>query len=145
MKTIFAVTAKEKRHDMGDKIVQEITESIKRYNKNTCEISHELVAIQKEYTGGSKVWLRTDFFNRVVAHVLHANFICKCVEAFCPVDVAPKSEGEWIITNNRNLEIIRECSHCHAKTYYPIALRFNCRLTRYCEDCGAKMKEATDE
>ena len=56
-----------------------------------------------------------------------------------------QSEGEWIITNNRNLEIIRECSHCHAKTYYPIALRFNCRLTRYCEDCGAKMKEATNE
>lgn len=51
-----------------------------------------------------------------------------------------QATGEWIITNNRNLEIIRECTNCHAKTYYPIELKFNCRKSRYCEDCGAKMK-----
>lgn len=56
-----------------------------------------------------------------------------------------RAEGEWIITNNRNLEIIRECSNCHAKTYYPIELKFNCRKSRYCEDCGAKMKGNDDE
>ena len=51
-----------------------------------------------------------------------------------------QSKGEWIIINNRNLEIIRECTNCHAKTYYPIELKFNCRKSRYCEDCGAEMK-----
>ena len=51
-----------------------------------------------------------------------------------------QSEGEWVITNNRDLEIIRECSNCHSKTYFPFNPILHCRTPKYCEDCGAKMK-----
>ena len=71
--------------------------------------------------------------------------------------------GEWIITNNRDLEIIRECSVCHAKAYYPINpqnlqmykscylktgltidVQMNIRKSPHCEDCGADMRGNPD-
>lgn len=53
-------------------------------------------------------------------------------------DVVEVIHGEWIITEEV-LETIRECSCCHCKTYYPKPVRFNCKKSPYCEDCGAKM------
>lgn len=90
----------------------------------------EMAKVIDEYTEplSARDIHKADFSEKFAEHLYNAGY-------------RKQSEGEWIITNNRNLEIIRECSHCHAKTYYPIALRFNCRLTRYCEDCGAKMTE----
>lgn len=51
-----------------------------------------------------------------------------------------QSEGEWIITDIKYLEITRECSNCHSKTYFPYNPMMHCRKPQYCEYCGAKMK-----
>ena len=56
-----------------------------------------------------------------------------------PCNVVEVRHGEWIITEEVS-EIIRECSCCHCKTYYPKSMRFNCRESPYCEDCGADMR-----
>ena len=64
----------------------------------------------------------------------------KTAESLYNAGYRKQSEGEWIITNNRDLEIIRECSNCHSKTYFPYNPIMHCRKPQYCEDCGAKMK-----
>ena len=62
------------------KEIQDIKESMKRHIDLTNEMGQELLRIDEEYTGGSKVWLTTDFFKKVVKHFCHSNYLVKCLE-----------------------------------------------------------------
>ena len=62
------------------KEIQGIKESMKRHIDLTNEMGQDLLRIDEEYTGGSKVWLTTDYFKKVVKHFCHSNYLVKCLE-----------------------------------------------------------------
>ena len=62
------------------KEIQGIKESMKRHIDLTNEMGQDLLRIDEEYTGGSKVWLTTDYFKKVVKHFAHSNYLVKCLE-----------------------------------------------------------------
>ncbi len=62
------------------KEMQGIKESMKRHIDLTNEMGQDLLRIDEEYTGGSKVWLTTDYFKKVVKHFCHSNYLVKCLE-----------------------------------------------------------------
>lgn len=62
------------------KELQGIKESMKRHIDLTNEMGQDLLRIDEEYTGGSKVWLTTDYFQKVVKHFSHSNYLVKCLE-----------------------------------------------------------------
>ena len=62
------------------KEIQGIKESMKRHIDLTNEMGQDLLRIDEEYTGGSKVWLTTDYFKKVVKHFSHSNYLVKCLE-----------------------------------------------------------------
>ena len=62
------------------KEIQGIRESMKRHIDLTNEMGQELLRIDEEYTGGSKVWLTTNYFKKVVKHFCHSNYLVKCLE-----------------------------------------------------------------
>ena len=62
------------------KEIQGIKESMKRHIDLTNEMGQDLLRIDEEYTGGSKVWLTTDYFKKVVKHFCHSNYLVKCME-----------------------------------------------------------------
>ena len=62
------------------KEIQGIKESMKRHIDLTNEMGQDLLRIDEEYTGGSKVWLTTDYFQKVVKHFSHSNYLVKCLE-----------------------------------------------------------------
>lgn len=107
-----------------------------------------------------------------MAEILYDKCNRDCIESCeeCTAQTLYKADyrkverGEWIITNNRDLEIIRECSVCHAKAYYPINpqnlqmykscylktgltidVQMNIRKSPHCEDCGADMRGEGNE
>lgn len=94
----------------NDDELREIYESVKRYNKKTNDISHELRSIGDNFTGGSKVWLATDFFKKVVDLVFHANYIAKCLElVYQAAYVLTKSEVERLRSENADLQDALKC------------------------------------
>ncbi len=62
------------------KELQGIRESVKRHIDLTNELGQDLLHIDSEYTGGSKVWIDTDYFKKVVKHFAHSNYLVKCME-----------------------------------------------------------------
>ncbi|MBQ2810996.1 MAG: hypothetical protein IJF12_02380 [Alphaproteobacteria bacterium] len=69
------------------KEIQGIKESMKRHIDLTNEMGQDLLRIDEEYTGGSKVWLTTDYFKKVVKHFCHSNYLVKCLElVFCYIN-----------------------------------------------------------
>lgn len=76
--------------------------------------------------------------------ITHRTYAEELIKSMPAADVVEVKHGHWIITEEV-LETIRECSCCHCKTYYPKSMRFNCRESPYCEDCGAKMDGLTNK
>lgn len=62
------------------KEIQEIQDSVSRYWNLSNEIYPALSDINKENTGGNKVWLETNLFKKIFKLIGHANFLVKCIE-----------------------------------------------------------------
>lgn len=60
--------------------IQEIQDSVSRYWNLSNEIYPALSDINKENTGGNKVWLETNLFKKIFKLIGHANFLVKCIE-----------------------------------------------------------------
>lgn len=61
------------------------------------EIEPELTKIFKDFTGGSKVWLTTDFFKKVYREMCLAQLvICSLYEEVNSLNATVKKYGEYI-------------------------------------------------
>ena len=63
--------------------------------------------------------------------------------------IAPEdavAQGEWEIAETiPSYEKAVRCSACGCRTYYPLARWNDVRFTKFCPDCGAKMKGRSHE
>lgn len=85
------------------KEIQDIRESMKRHIDLTNEMGQDLLRIDEEYTGGSKVWLTTDYFKKVVKHFCHSNYLVKCMELIFEYINRLQAENERLKEENENL------------------------------------------
>ena len=111
------------------KEMQEIRGSIKRHIDLTNEMGQDLLRIGEEHTGGSKIWLTTDYFKKVVKHFCHSNYLVKClelvfeyinrqnaeikewkrvVETWVEQHEKDKAEIERLLNENHSLAIVQE-------------------------------------
>ncbi len=76
------------------KEMQEIRRSVMAHKELTDEIAQDFLHIDQEYTGGSKVWLTTDFFKKVFKHFCHSNFLVKTIELTFEYIIRQEAEAE---------------------------------------------------
>ena len=88
------------------KELQGIRESVKRHIDLTNELGQDLLHIDSEYTGGSKVWIDTDYFKKVVKHFAHSNYLVKCMELIFEYINRLQAENERLKEENKNLAIV---------------------------------------
>ena len=95
------------------KEIQGIKESMKRHIDLTNEMGQDLLHIDEEYTGGSKVWLTTDYFKKVVKHFAHSNYLVKCLELI--LEYINRLQAKAIKEQNKNSKLRNERNRLQAQ------------------------------
>ena len=95
------------------KEIQGIKESMKRHIDLTNEMGQDLLHIDEEYTGGSKVWLTTDYFKKVVKHFAHSNYLVKCLELI--LEYINRLQAKVIKEQNKNSKLRNERNRLQAQ------------------------------
>ena len=113
------------------------------------EIEPELTKIFKDFTGGSKVWLTTDFFKKVYRETCLAQLvICSLYEEVNSLNATVKKYGEYIDrTENERIERLPKKAKIslHGTTDWntrcrcPVCNKDLFDSQKYCSECGQKI------
>lgn len=114
------------------KEIQGIKESMKRHTDLTNEMGQDLLRIDEEYTGGSKVWLTTDYFKKVVKHFCHSNYLVKCLELV--FDYINHIEAKVIKEQNKNSKLRNERNRLQAENEKLKKAKYIFANVDYCAD-----------